>query len=289
MRTLIALMLALLLTGCAATSMIQANKDAAPVSGFLAEAQEKRIHYTVEIGEWCNEAQTEDGIPLAGYVFHLPVLMPVREDGTAVEEAQSEAEKQALAVAEAFNEKFEKWAAAEEFDELVKSAEEDLAWRQAEKIEWFGGYTLELDCTIYQTERLISVSGIYYSNTGGAHPNTWQLGWNFDLQDGGYFEADLLSDSTELKDAVTAEIIRQAQIPLEDGCVPVEMYWEDYQEIIANWSSYAVSFDACGMRVVFSPYELAPYAAGPQEFLLSYDWLCPYLSAHGRELLGLEG
>lgn len=27
---------------------------------------------------------------------------------------------------------------------------------------------------------------------------------------------------------------------------------------------------------------------GAQEFHLSYDWLRPYLSQHGRELLGLE-
>ena len=41
------------------------------------------------------------------------------------------------------------------------------------------------------------------------------------------------------------------------------------------------------MTVVFSPYELAPYAAGPQEFFLSYDWLKPHLGPHGLELLGL--
>ena len=49
-----------------------------------------------------------------------------------------------------------------------------------------------------------------------------------------------------------------------------------------------MSFDEEGMEVIFSPYELAPYAAGPQSFRLSYDWLEPHLSAHGRVLLGLE-
>ena len=42
------------------------------------------------------------------------------------------------------------------------------------------------------------------------------------------------------------------------------------------------------MVVIFSSYELAPYAAGPQIFRVSYEWLEPYLSAHGRALLGLE-
>ena len=53
-------------------------------------------------------------------------------------------------------------------------------------------------------------------------------------------------------------------------------------------NSYAVSFDEKGMTVVFSPYELACYAAGPQVFHLSLDFLEPYLSDYGRALLGIE-
>ena len=34
-------------------------------------------------------------------------------------------------------------------------------------------------------------------------------------------------------------------------------YWEDYQDIAANWSSYAVSFNEEGVTVAFSPYEIA--------------------------------
>lgn len=289
MRTLIALMMTLLLTGCAAASMVQVNNTAQTAAEPTVEsAADQELRYTVTTGQWSDEAWTEDGIPLARYVFELPCLTAVREDGTAVTEARNEAEEQALAVAAAFNEKFEKWAAAAEFDDLVKSAEEDFSWRQAENIEWFDGYTLELGCSVYQTEHLVSVCGTYYSNTGGAHPNTWQLGWNFDLEEGAFFDPELLCDGTELKEAVAAEIIRQAEVPQEDGYIPIQQYWEDHAEIIANWTSYAVTFDENGMNVVFSPYELAPYAAGAQEFQVSYGWLEPYLSDHGRALLGLE-
>ena len=129
---------------------------------------------------------------------------------------------------------------------------------------------------------------IYYSYTGGAHPNTWQLGWNFDLQTGEFFDPELLAEGTELQEAVTAELIRQAQTPDEDGYVPVEMYWEDYEAIMANWACYAVTFDEAGMNVVFSAYELAPYAAGPQEFHVPYELLEPYLNDTGRLLLSLS-
>ena len=288
MRTVLALMMTLLLTGCAAASMTMVENDPRPAEEALVEAQEETVRYTVTIGEWSDEAQTEEGIPLAGYVFRLPVLTSVREDGTVIETPRNESEERALAVTAVFNEKFEKWAAAEDFAEMVESAEEDLSWREMEGIEWFGGYELDLSCTAYQTDHLVSVCGTYYANTGGAHPNTWFLGWNFDLEDGVFFEADVLSDNAELQNAVAAEIIRQAGAPAEDGYVPIEMYWEDHEAIIANWTSYAVTFDEAGMRVVFSPYELAPYAAGPQEFLLSYEWLGPHLGDHGRTLLDLE-
>ena len=144
-------------------------------------------------------------------------------------------------------------------------------------MDWPTPYTLELDCTVYQTEHLVSVSGTYYSYTGGAHPNHWQLGWNYDLQTGQFFDPELLAEGTELQEAVTAELIRQAQLPDESGEIPVEWYWEDYEDIMANWCCYAVTFDEAGMTVVFSAYELAPYA-----------FLEPYLNDSGRLLLGLS-
>ena len=292
MRTFIALALTLLLCGCVATAVVPVQNDAVPTVEEPAPQEtlilEERIEYAVEQSTWRDTAAAEDGTELAAYRFDLPVLTVVREDGTAITEPQTPAEEQAVAVAAAFNEKFGKWAAAEEFHEIVSWAAEDLAFRREEGMEWYTPYTLELDCSVYQTEHLISVSGIYYSYTGGAHPNTWQLGWNFDLQTGEFFAPELLAEGTELQEAVTAELIRQAQTPDEDGYVPTEMYWEDYEAIMANWACYAVTFDEAGMNVVFSAYELAPYAAGPQEFCVPYGLLEPYLNDTGRLLLSLS-
>lgn len=287
MRTLIALLLTLLLTGCGAATMTMVTGSPPPAASNSEPEPSGVIRYEVELAEWSDKAQAEDGTTLASYTFQLPVLTAVREDGTPITDARSEAEEQALAAVAVFNEKFGKWAAAEEFPEFVTSAEEDLALRREWDAQWMP-YELTLDCTAYQTDRIISVAGLYYSYTGGAHPNTWQLGWNFDLEEGGFFGPEVLADGTELQEAVSGEIIRQAQLPLEDGSIPAEWYWEDYEAIIANWASYTVSFDEEGMVVIFSPYELAPYAAGPQTFRLSYRWLEPHLSIHGRALLGLE-
>jgi hypothetical protein len=293
MRKLIAIMLVLLLCGCAAAEDTNVPEEPVADGNTEMEAvvqppQETKLSYTVSTTTWSDEVHAEDGTLLAAYRFALPELKVVREDGTPVTEPENEAEEQALAVLSGFNEKFSKWAQAEEFQEIVSWAQEHYDMCVADNMEWYGCYTLELDCEVYQTEHMVSVSGMYYSYTGGAHPNTWTLSWNYDLEMGEFFSPELLGEGTELQDAVTAEIIRQAQIPMEDGYVPVEMYWEDYEEIIANWPCYAVTFRDGGMDVVFSAYELAPYAAGPQEFHLSYEFLEPYLSEQGKVLLGLE-
>ena len=69
---------------------------------------------------------------------------------------------------------------------------------------------------------------------------------------------------------------------------PKEFFWEDYQDTLANWSNYPVSFDEEGMTVGFSPYELACYAAGPQVFQIPYAELRDCLSEQGRALLGVD-
>lgn len=290
MTKLIALLLTLLLTACSAATM--ADVKSAPPPGELLLPEEpapETVRYTVETQVCEDSALAEDGTLLASYRFQLPVLTACREDGTAITGPETALEEQALAVAGAFNEKFGDWAAAEEFQVVAEAAAEDYAWRRTEGYEWTGGYSMEMDCTVYQTERMVSVSGLYYSYTGGAHPNTYLMGWNFDLETGAFFETELLAEDSAMQETVSAELVRQARArAAESGLAPEDLFWPDYETIIADWSSYAVSFDEAGMCVAFSPYELAAYAAGAQEFRLSYEWLEPCLSQRGRQLLGLE-
>ena len=289
MTKLLALLMALLLTACASISETDVKSDPPPeVPAVPVQTAPAPLHFTVETGVWEDTAAAEDGTPLAEYTFTLPVLSVRREDGTVVETAETETEQKALETAAVFNKKFGKWAAAEEFGEIVEAAAEHLAQCREWEMDWVGPYTLDLDCTIYQTEQMVSVSGVYYSFTGGAHPNTYLLGWSFDLDTGEFFDAKALSDGTALQDHVTEELTRQARCRAsEEDMVPEQMFWGDYESIIADWSSYAVSFDESGMTVAFSPYELAAYAAGAQEFALSYEELSPHLNQRGQQVLGL--
>ena len=99
----------------------------------------------------------------------------------------------------------------------------------------------------------------------------------------------LAADSDEFLKAVEQELNVQAlQIAADADLPPEEYFWADYTDILRDWVNYAVSFDETGMTVAFSPYELACYAAGEQVFHLPYDQILPYLSEHGKRVLGIS-
>ena len=55
----------------------------------------------------------------------------------------------------------------------------------------------------------------------------------------------------------------------------------------AEFSRITVLFDGEGMTVVYSPYELGPYAMGTVELKASYEELAQLLGPGGLERLGL--
>lgn len=279
MGTMIAMLLVLsALVGCANETMT--NVKNAPL-----DLGEPAVTWVVEMETYADTASNAKGEAVAEYSYTVPALYAVRPDGSRVEEPRTESDARCLEIMEAFREPFSTWTGeSENCREFVEFAEE----------YWEGGlqtapYTDELTCTVYQTAHLISVSGVYYSYTGGAHPNTFLLSWNFDLDAGIFFDPQLLAQGSGLNTAVYDELLRQAgETAAENRMKPEEYFWTNYDEILQDWSSYAVSFDGTGMTVAFSPYELACYAAGEQVFHLSYDWLSPRLSPEARTFLELE-
>lgn len=266
MSTMIALFLVLsTLAGCASETLINV-KTAAPAP--------PAAEYTVELESFEDSIRDEDGTVLANCSYQVPLLT-----------AQGGGD-QAEHVCDAFNEPFREWSGGSE--SLADGAKRDRAFYQENGLDFFP-YTDQLRCEVYQTERLISVTGSYVTYTGGAHPNTILLSWNFDLENGAFFDAATLDDDAGFHAAVVQALRQQAaDRARENGLSPREFFWEDYQDTLENWSSYAVSFDSEGMTVGFSPYELAAYAAGPQVFQIPYAELAGHLGEQGRALLGLD-
>ena len=290
-KSFLLILLCCLLTGCAAPPADREPGQAEPPPApppTAAPAPEGPCAYILEMMDREDSAVDEDGVTLAAYRVRLPVLTACRADGAAIEAAETEAEARALAAAETFNAEFAAWTGGEQLQELADMAREERAWRREAGMEWDLEFFTELDCRVYETDRLISVARDYYSYTGGAHPNTILTAWNFDLETGAFFAPEQLAEDGEaFSQAVQAEIVRQIRERAEEnGLAAEEMFWSNYEEIAGWWSSYAVSFDEAGMTVAYSPYELAAYAAGPQSFRLSYDFLAPYLGEYGRAVLG---
>ena len=274
MSTMIALLLVLsALAGCAGETLTNVKNAVPP-----PEEPPAALFYTVEIEEFEQHFQDARGQELAVCTYTLPALRAVDGEGRELPEDQLSEDQQALI--QRFCQPFDSWKANAEV--FAGHAEEDRETFGVEAV-----YSDDLQCSVYQTDKLISVSGAYYTYTGGAHPNTILLSWNFDLETGEYFDPGLLDEETGFQEAVRTELVRQAEERAREAGQP-DFFWSDYPDTLANWSSYAVSFGPEGMTVGFSPYELACYAAGPQVFQIPYDLLEPHLSGHGRALLGLE-
>ena len=291
MKKLLILLLALFLTGCGASApaaedaVCQETTEQQETAEQTEEAavpqapprEEELAAFVVELTEVSGKVDAEDGAPLVEYAFRTPVLRSTGADEAAAAEAET------------FNARFAEWHTEDSVQELATLAEDDLAFYREMDMEWRGAHFYDLACTVYRTERLISVAGTYAVYTGGAHPNTFLLSWNFDLKTGEFLGAEEMLGREELTAAVTEELVRQARERAEsEGFAPEEFFWEDYETILADWPSYAVSFDAEGMSVAFSPYELAAYAAGAQHFHVDYALMRPYLDAEDLDLLGLQ-
>ena len=65
-------------------------------------------------------------------------------------------------------------------------------------------------------------------------------------------------------------------------------FFEDYQDTLQTWMDQCLIFEDSGITVAFSPYTIAPYAAGEQSFQVPYSLLKPYFNERGLRLLGLD-
>lgn len=280
---------AALLTGCGTASASVGAEVPTPKSAAPAvSAPAAPVSFALETETVAWEYQSPDGVKLAEGSVSLPVLQAVTSDGEALAEAVTPAQEQALAVTETFNDSFDGWRT--EDGGMKEMALEH--YRQAP--EMFAQYGMcyedAVSYTAYTTDRLVSVLFDCYSYYGGAHPNTGMVAYNFDLEHGSFLPpAAIAENAAEFQAAVAEELVRQARSAAEEKSQPLEgLYWDDYPDILADWTSYTVSFDKAGMTVTFAPYELGCHAAGTHSFTVSYAFLQPYLSEYGCRLLELE-
>lgn len=287
LKLLLPALLCLLLAACATNT---ARLRIRPEVTEIREGSEMPLSFEVHLEHRSGNARAEDGTVLASWVYQIPVMSALRLDGAVIgpSGARTERERQALSAADTFNAEFERWAEDADFSELEALARGDYQWRKNSGFGWDTGYAQELTCSLYQTERLVSVSGRFYYYGGGAHPNTVLLGWNFDPETGAFISVDRLFDDTA---PVADTLVGLAEARARQYNLPADrFFWEDFDTILASWydAPASVTFDAESMTVAYSPYDLACFAAGEQCFTIPRDQLTPWLSLYGKTLLSVS-
>ena len=107
--------------------------------------------------------------------------------------------------------------------------------------------------------QIVSVRMDNTSYSGGAHPNSYTNSYLFDLATGQFIDPIQVADDPEAFRAGAAELLVEAAEAREED---LPGYWVDYRDIIGRWNEGAALFGPEGMTVVFSTYELGPYAMG---------------------------
>ena len=284
---ILTLCLAAALAGCGITTLPTPEDPESP-----AAADPEEITYEVTTDPHEETVHAEDGTLLMTVSFQLPHLQAYA-DGTLIETPATPAQEEAMARVNTFNENFNQWR---ESGDTAQSMEDAKSLYQSFPDAFSStSYCEEFTYTAYRTGSLISIAADYYSYLGGAHPNDVYFSWNFDLDSSTFLTIPELATDPQAFTLAVADMIevqageRFASEPEYEGLSISDIYWDNYRETIEKWGSdYAASFDADGLTVIFSAYELASYANGPQEFHIPYAALDTYWSDSGRTVLGLD-
>ena len=235
----------------------ETTEDAAPV--WTWETRTSETAYTAE-----------DGTEVARRRYELPYLT---YSGSETAERD--------AVRDTFNDAMDQVVADSEQLDLEEVGRENYAWSTETGIEFIPCLDEFSATDVYQNGALLSVSGVGSSMTGGAHPTNYLMAWNYDLDEGRFFTlSDLSDDPAALRAAIAEDIL--AQIDAEGNA---DWYFPEYQDTVRGMEDFNVFFDAEGMTVWFSEYDIAPHAAGIPTFRISADTLAPHLNAYARQLL----
>ena len=127
----------------------------------------------------------------------------------------------------------------------------------------------------YLDAHLTSVVFAVATYEGGAHPNGESIGLLFDLDQARPLQlADFLANAEEAIPAIAARCERKATE--EDWGVFENANFAAVVGEIAGWTA-----DRDGVAILFNPYSVAPYVAGPHECRIPYTELARWLKPDG--------
>lgn len=150
---------------------------------------------------------------------------------------------------------------------MLEQTAEDLKY-----IRKIGKNYLEISYNIeHADENVISIGFFASTYTGGAHPNHYSFPLNFDVKNNRELKlADLFKPNSGYLEKIADYCIKDLAVKLGDGSDD-EWIRGGAEAKAENYRSWNLS--RRGLIVNFDPYQVASYAAGPQEVLVPFSEL----------------
>ncbi len=147
--------------------------------------------------------------------------------------------------------------------EWKKSTEEDAEFATS-------GWEVSVEGEVgMQTEKMVSVSLSTYSYAGGAHPNSYVTIYNFSLKTGKPLKwKDLVTDMKDLKKLAEKKFKAARELPANADLGEEGFFWDEEFSLPSNFE-----LQKDGIYFWYNSYEAAAFAAGPTEFLVTYEEL----------------
>ncbi|HEY8186450.1 MAG TPA: DUF3298 and DUF4163 domain-containing protein [Pyrinomonadaceae bacterium] len=121
-------------------------------------------------------------------------------------------------------------------------------------------------------------------SAGAAHPNSYTEVVNFDLRNGKTLKlADLFQPGSKYVQVLSTYCIqdlkKQAKSQGADAVQDEEWIQKGAAPELTNYEHWAITKK--GLRITFDPYQVAPYAAGPQQVVVPYSALKEIIKPDG--------
>ena len=157
------------------------------------------------------------------------------------------------------------------------SVSEYAGYKMTDEIDTGYPYTSEAAAEVLRADdRIFTVYESKYDYSGGAHPNHWGSTLNIDPVTGKHLEfQDVLKDTKKTAEAIN-EVLYETYPDMTDEFDSFIYRSENqtvadaFEETIYN-DTFTWALLPEGLKIFFSPYEIASYAAGEFEILLPYD------------------
>lgn len=117
------------------------------------------------------------------------------------------------------------------------------------------------------TPKVASITMGSYSYAGGAHPNSYVSIYNFDLKTGRTLAwEDIVVNKGGLEKLAEKEFKKARELNKDADLVEEGFFWGEKFELPTNFE-----LQEEGIYFWYNPFEVAAYAMGPTDFLISYD------------------